>query len=123
MTAVPQRTALSHAFGALRPRSSGTAHYYLFDLRHAPPTSIEMAFLCLEVLLGGLTFTGSMMAFGKLQELLPTRPIVYKNQNIYQPRVARRCAIAVRRRVDRSSAMVLAVPNPAASVARRSACC
>ncbi len=83
MTAVPQRTALSHACGALAAALVGTAHYYLFDLHHAPPTSIEMAFLCLEVLLGGLTFTGSMMAFGKLQELLPTRPIVYKNQNIY----------------------------------------
>src|SRR5580700_3983163 len=42
-----------------------------------------MTFLALEVLLGGLTFTGSLMAFGKLQELLPTRPMVYKNQNIY----------------------------------------
>jgi NAD(P) transhydrogenase subunit beta len=42
-----------------------------------------MGFLCLEVLLGGLTFTGSLMAFGKLQEILPTRPIVYRNQNIF----------------------------------------
>ena len=82
MTAVPQRTALSHAFGALAAALVGTAHYYLFDLRHAPPSSTVMAFLCLEVLLGGLTFTGSMMAFGKLQELLPTRPLVYKNQNV-----------------------------------------
>src|SRR5437868_15022276 len=41
-----------------------------------------MAFLCLEVLLGSLTFTGSLMAFGKLQDLLPTRPMVYKGQNV-----------------------------------------
>ncbi len=83
MTAVPQRTALSHAFGALAAALVGTAHYYLFDLHAAPPTSLEMGFLCLEVLLGGLTFTGSLMAFGKLQELLPTRPMIYKNQNVY----------------------------------------
>jgi NAD(P) transhydrogenase subunit beta len=83
MTAVPQRTALSHAFGALAAALVGTAHYYLFDLHHAPPSSIEMTFLCLEVLLGALTFTGSLMAFGKLQELLPTRPLVFKNQNIF----------------------------------------
>jgi NAD(P) transhydrogenase subunit beta len=83
MTAVPQRTALSHAFGALAAALVGTAHYCLFDLRNAPPTSVVMGFLCLEVLLGGLTFTGSLMAFGKLQEILPTRPIVYKNQNVF----------------------------------------
>ena len=83
MTAVPQRTALSHAFGALAAALVGTAHYYLFDLKAAPPHPIVMAFLCLEVLLGALTVTGSLMAFGKLQDLLPTRPLVYRNQNIY----------------------------------------
>jgi NAD(P) transhydrogenase subunit beta len=83
MTAVPQRTALSHAFGALAAALVGTAHYFLFDLRNHPPTSVIMFFLCLEVLLGALTFTGSLMAFGKLQDLLPTRPLTYKNQNVY----------------------------------------
>src|SRR4030088_2709334 len=38
--------------------------------------------LVMEVLLGYLTFTGSLMAFGKLQELLPSRPMVYKGQNV-----------------------------------------
>jgi NAD(P) transhydrogenase subunit beta len=84
MTAVPQRTALSHAFGALAACLVGVAHYYLHyasfsELRIHPLT---MAILGLEVVLGGLTFTGSLMAFGKLQELLPTRPITYKHQNI-----------------------------------------
>jgi NAD(P) transhydrogenase subunit beta len=35
----------------------------------------------MEVILGGLTFTGSLMAAGKLQEILPQRPITYKGQN------------------------------------------
>ena len=83
MTAVPQRTALSHAFGAMAAALVGSAHYYLFDLKTAPPGPVVMGFLCLEVLLGALTFTGSMMAFGKLQELLPTRPLVYPHQNIF----------------------------------------
>jgi NAD(P) transhydrogenase subunit beta len=82
MTAVPQRTALSHAFGGLAAALVGTAHYFLYDLHNAPPTHVVMGFLCLEVLLGGLTFTGSLMAFGKLQEILPTRPMTYKNQNV-----------------------------------------
>jgi NAD(P) transhydrogenase subunit beta len=41
-----------------------------------------MAVLSMEVILGSLTFTGSLMASGKLQEILPQRPITYKGQNI-----------------------------------------
>src|SRR5262245_15909309 len=80
MTAVPQRTALSHAFGALAAALVGTAHYYV-EQEHLPP--LTMAILNFEVLLGALTFTGSLMAFGKLQELLPSQPIKFKNQNIF----------------------------------------
>ena len=79
MTAVPQRTALSHAFGALCVTLVGTAEYYL----QAPEVPrFMMAVLALEVILGSLTFTGSLMAAGKLQEILPQRPITYKGQNI-----------------------------------------
>ena len=81
MTHVPQRTALSHAFGAAAAALVGTAHYYLFIAEPLRPHPVTMAILCLEVLLGALTFTGSLMAFGKLQDLLPTRPMVYRGQN------------------------------------------
>jgi NAD(P) transhydrogenase subunit beta len=78
MTAVPQRTALSHAFGALCVTLVGTAEFYL----RAPNISrFMMSILSLEVILGGLTITGSLMAAGKLQEILPQRPITYKGQN------------------------------------------
>ena len=80
MTAVPQRTAISHAFGALAAALVGTAHYYL----HQPGIDhLTMGVLAFEVLLGSLTFTGSTMAFGKLQELLPSAPWTFKNQNIF----------------------------------------
>src|SRR5438034_6545965 len=79
MTAVPQRTALSHAFGALCVTLVGTAEYYL---RAPAVPRFTMAVLSLEIILGSLTFTGSLMAAGKLQELLPQRPITYKGQNI-----------------------------------------
>ena len=78
MTAVPQRTALSHAFGALCVTLVGTAEFYL-RAPHVP--KFTMSVLSLEVILGGLTFTGSLMAAGKLQEILPQRPITYKGQN------------------------------------------
>jgi H+-translocating NAD(P) transhydrogenase subunit beta len=78
MTAVPQRTALSHAFGALCVTLVGTSEFYL-RAPDIPP--FMMAVLSLEVILGSLTFTGSLMAAGKLQEILPQRPITYKGQN------------------------------------------
>src|SRR5580693_2846916 len=79
MTAVPQRTALSHAFGALCVTLVGTAEFYL-RTPNVPP--FMMSVLSMEVILGGLTFTGSLMAAGKLQEILPQRPITYKGQNL-----------------------------------------
>ena len=78
MTAVPQRTALSHAFGAFCVTLVGTAEFYL-RAPNVPP--FMMAVLSMEVILGSLTFTGSLMAAGKLQEILPQRPITYKGQN------------------------------------------
>jgi H+-translocating NAD(P) transhydrogenase subunit beta len=77
MTAVPQRTAFSHACGALAAALIGTAEYY-----QETPHGFIMGALIAETLLGFLTFTASLMAFGKLQEILPTRPITYKGQNI-----------------------------------------
>jgi len=80
MTAVPQRTALSHAFGALSAALIGIAEYYV-----AAPNvpRFEMAEIGLEVVIGSLTVTGSLIAAGKLQELkwIPQRPITYKGQN------------------------------------------
>ncbi len=78
MTAVPQRTALSHAFGALCVTLVGTAEYYL-SAPDLPP--FTMTVIAIEVILGSLTFTGSLMAAGKLQEILPQRPITFPNQN------------------------------------------
>ena len=79
MTAVPQRTALSHAFGACCVTLVGTAEFYL-RTPNVPP--FMMAVLSMEVILGSLTFTGSLMAAGKLQEILPQRPLTYRGQNV-----------------------------------------
>ena len=76
MTAVPQRTAFSHACGALAAALIGTAEYYSHT-----PHGFVMAALALETLLGFLTCTASLMAFGKLQEILPGRPFTYPGQN------------------------------------------
>jgi NAD(P) transhydrogenase subunit beta len=80
MTAVPQRTAFSHACGALASALIGTAEYYK-GLTQGGLTKVVMIALIIETLLGFLTFTASMMAFGKLQEVLAQRPITFKGQN------------------------------------------
>ena len=85
LTAVPQRTALSHAFGGLAAGLVGTAKFYLGHESVSDPAHQLNSFLAgaiiVEIILGFLTFTGSLMAAGKLQEWIPTRPITYKNQN------------------------------------------
>jgi NAD(P) transhydrogenase subunit beta len=81
LTAVPQRTALSHAFGGLAAGLVGTAKYLLW-LEEGQLTPFRMAAIAIEVVLGYLTFTGSLMAAGKLQEVIPTRPITYRGQNV-----------------------------------------
>ena len=85
LTAVPQRTALSHAFGGAAAGLVGTAEYYLNvtqDPAHRTP--FMMVALIAEVILGYLTLTGSLMAAGKLQELkwIPQRPVTYPMQNV-----------------------------------------
>ncbi len=80
LTAVPQRTALSHAFGGLAAGLVGTAKYSLW-LGEGELSAFRTGAIALEVILGFLTFTGSLMAAGKLQEVIPTRPITYRGQN------------------------------------------
>jgi proton-translocating NAD(P)+ transhydrogenase subunit beta len=80
MTAMPQRTALSHAFGALAASLVGISEYYLHG---AGLGQFKMGALGFEVLLGSLTTTGSLVAFAKLQGLMPGSPLTYKGQNVF----------------------------------------
>jgi len=78
MTKMPERIALSHAFGGLAAALVGVSEYY----RHGTELgSVTMAAIGFEVLLGALTFTGSLMAFGKLQGLITGIPVTYAGQN------------------------------------------
>ena len=84
MTAVPQRTAFSHACGALASALIGTAEYYKGLDQGTGLSKVVMIALIVETLLGFLTFTASMMAFGKLQEVLAQRPITYRGPELRQ---------------------------------------
>ena len=81
MTAMPQRIAFSHMFGALAATLVGVAEFTT-ALRDGEIIAVShMTALGIEVLFGALTVTGSFIAFGKLAEILPGRPITYKGQN------------------------------------------
>jgi NAD(P) transhydrogenase subunit beta len=80
MTAMPQRTALSHAFGAFAAALVGVSEYY----RHGSALGqLKMTAIGFEVMLGALTTTGSLIAFAKLQGLVRGTPVTYKGQNIF----------------------------------------
>jgi NAD(P) transhydrogenase subunit beta len=78
MTAMPQRIAISHAFGALAAVLVGINE---FIIKGSEITSGLMGALGFEVLFGSLTVTGSLMAFGKLQGIVKSAPMTYKGQN------------------------------------------
>jgi NAD(P) transhydrogenase subunit beta len=78
MTAVPQRTAMSHAFGSLAVALVGTAEYYQ---RIPGIDTFTMVVLSAEMIIGYLTFTGSTIAFLKLQEIISGKPFIYRGRN------------------------------------------
>jgi len=83
MTAMPQRTALSHAFGAFAAALVGISEFYRVSLHGERLDRITMSALGFEVMLGSLTTTGSLLAFAKLQGMVRGTPMTYKGQNIF----------------------------------------
>jgi NAD(P) transhydrogenase subunit beta len=78
MTAMPQRTALSHAFGALAAALVGVGE---FVVKGAEMGAVTRSALGFEVMLGALTTTGSLIAAGKLQGVIGGKPIQFRGQN------------------------------------------
>ncbi len=78
MTKMPERIAFSHAFGGLAVALVGVVEYYI---QRAQTDRFHMGATGFEVFLGSVTFTGSLMAFGKLQGFLPGKPTTFPMQN------------------------------------------
>jgi NAD(P) transhydrogenase subunit beta len=94
MTAMPQRIALSHAFGALAATLVGVGEYTI-GFSDGTLIRSSVAALGLEVLFGAVTVTGSLMAFGKLQEILPGRPLTFRGQNTINALILAACCCCV----------------------------
>ena len=78
MTAMPQRIAIALTFGAAAATLVGVAEFHDHADTMLLGQRIAVAF---EVVLGSITVAGSFIAFGKLQEILPSRPLTYRGQN------------------------------------------
>ena len=78
MTAMPQRIAIALTFGASAATLVGIAEFHDHADTMAFGQRVAVAF---EVMLGSLTVAGSFIAFGKLQEILPSKPLTYRGQN------------------------------------------
>jgi proton-translocating NAD(P)+ transhydrogenase subunit beta len=78
MTAMPQRIAIALTFGASAATLVGIAEYH--DHRETLALGQRVA-VAIEVMLGSLTVAGSFVAAGKLQEVLPSKPLTYRGQN------------------------------------------
>lgn len=86
MTAMPQRTALSHAFGALAAALVGVAEFHRHGAELAQLGAMghfKMGAIGFEVLLGALTTTGSLLASAKLQGMVRGTPMTFKGQNFF----------------------------------------
>ena len=102
MTSVPQRTAMSHACGSLAVALVGTAEYFQ---RIPDITAFAAIVLASEIILGYLTFTGSTVAFLKLQEIIPGKPFVYRGRNLVSGAIVAIMTVA-------AAGLVFAPANP-----------
>ena len=126
MTAMPERIAISHTFGALAATLVGVAEYYTLRRRARRSCTARMAALGFEVLFGSLTFTGSFMAFGKLQGFMPGAPVTFKGQNVVNIAffaADRRAASSARSSSPATPAAVLRHVRPGLAARRARWCC
>jgi H+-translocating NAD(P) transhydrogenase subunit beta len=82
MTAMPQRIALSLTFSALAATLVGVAEYYTDISAGTVPSHGKMLALGFEIMLGAITVGGTLVAAGKLQEWITSKPVTYKGQNL-----------------------------------------
>jgi H+-translocating NAD(P) transhydrogenase subunit beta len=82
MTAMPQMVALLNGFGGGASALVAGDEYLRFATGHIDAPLNIQATIMLSVLIGGLTFSGSLIAFGKLQEIITGRAVTYPGQKV-----------------------------------------
>ncbi len=80
MTAMPQMVAIFNGLGGVASALVAATEVAEMSLAQAPPeTSVSVL---ISIVIGSITFTGSFVAFGKLQGVLPGRPLLFPGQMV-----------------------------------------
>lgn len=84
MTAMPEMVALFNGFGGASSLLVGWAEYqrYVSESNLGNATVLSLLIIIITVLIGGVTFTGSVIAWAKLAGKIPSKPIQYTGQQI-----------------------------------------
>ena len=85
MTQMPQLVAIFNGFGGGASALVAASEF----LKNGPESDLFLLIsIVLSVLIGTLTFTGSFIAFGKLQGLVTTKPVTFKGQQLLNALIA-----------------------------------
>lgn len=87
MTGMPQMVAIFNGFGGGASALVAAAEFYSKG-SSADSSTFLLSTIALSVLVGTLTFTGSFVAFGKLQGFISGQPIVFKGQKVLNALIA-----------------------------------
>ena len=117
MTAMPQMVALFNGVGGGGAALIALAEYHRLAPEPGRAALAETIAIALSLVIGSISFAGSLVAFAKLQELIGGRPITYPGQKAVNGLIA----AAVRRSSRRASASATA--SRASSRPARSRCC
>ncbi len=84
MTAMPEMVALLNGFGGLASLIVGAAEFFRIRIGEVVPLQpgFTATAIALAVVIGGITFTGSVYAFCKLAEWLSGRPVLFRGQHL-----------------------------------------
>jgi NAD(P) transhydrogenase subunit beta len=83
MTAMPQMVALFNGMGGATAALVSVAEYIRLATAQVTITAGEGTSIVLGTIIGAVSFTGSLIAFGKLQEILPGKPIEFPFQRVF----------------------------------------
>lgn len=82
MTSMPEMVGLFNGFGGLASLLVGWAEFHRITRADEAGANFTLIAIGLTILIGGITFTGSMIAYAKLAEKMETKPILFKGQQI-----------------------------------------
>ncbi len=82
MTQMPEMVALFNGFGGLASIFVAISDFYFKQVENSsPPDTITNIAIALSVLIGGVTFTGSVVAWGKLNGKIYGNAVTFKGQH------------------------------------------